>query len=65
MRDPTRGAEDIVHQARDLAGRVAPIQVIPGQLDEAAGAQEPAPALTPEKIVDDPPDEFSDARNRG
>jgi hypothetical protein len=65
MRDPTGGAEDILHRARDLPRRVAPIQVIPGQLDEAARAQEPAPAFTPEKTVDDPPDEFSDARNRG
>jgi hypothetical protein len=65
MRDPTGGAEDILHRARDLARGVAPVQVVAGQRDEAARAQEPAPALTPEKTVDDPPDEFYDACNRG
>jgi hypothetical protein len=64
MRDSTGGAEDIVHRARDLARRVAAVQVISGQLDEAARAEEPAPALTPEKTVDDTPDEISDAEDR-
>jgi hypothetical protein len=63
--DPTGGAEDVVHRVHDLARRVAAVQVIPGQLDETARAEEGAPALAAEETVDDPPDEVSDAQNRG
>jgi hypothetical protein len=38
--------------------------MVPGQLDEAARAEEAASALAPQETVDDAPDELSYAEDR-
>src|SRR5260370_38917156 len=59
-----RGPKEVGDGQGELARRVAPIQVLTGQLDEAARAEELAPARPAAKTIADPPAELAAAQTR-
>lgn len=63
VHDRSRGAEDILHRLGDLPRRIALVQMILGELDEASRTEEPAPAAAMQKILDDSPDEITNSED--
>lgn len=63
MHDRSRGAEDILHRLGDLPRRIALVQMILGELDEASRTEEPAPAAAMQKTLDDSPDEIANGED--
>jgi hypothetical protein len=58
VHDRAGGVEDVVHHLDDIARRMTLVEVVPCQLDEAARAEELAPAVTTEQTIDHAPDEI-------